>query len=378
MKTAEQQPRTTRKVRILSIDGGGIRGIIPAVVLSRLEKKLQKLTGNDDARLSDFFDLVAGTSTGGILACYYTCPKTRMEGAEAAVALYREKGKEIFSTSLLRRIRAIFYKSRYAERNIETILCEKFGSATLNDIERVHLLIPAYDPTIDSARFYSTESARKNDKNRDFKLRDIARATSAAPTYFSAKRLLPLSGKEIHCMVDGGIFANNPAMCAITEAGKIRFDFLDGKVPEIEDIFMLSLGTGDFTVGTDERKLMRRGALGWATTIIDMLMYSSAEIVTHQVEKMFEKGKCKKDYYRFQPCIQLSKLGIEGIVSSEGGMEIELTAANCPDRNMDNTSEKNIEALEYVGNKLADVKDEKLDTIARKLIEYGGLCEGKE
>ena len=290
MNTSEPNKR---KVRILTIDGGGIRGIIPAVVLARLEEKLRERTGDDTARLCDYFDLIAGTSTGGILACYYTSPVTRAEGAESAIGLYKVKVIDIFSTSLLRKIRAVFYKSRYSETNIEKILAEKFGGTRLSDIRDVHLLIPAYDPTVDSARFYTTLSASKNE-DRDFLLRDIARATSAAPTYFQAKKLCSMSKKEIHHLVDGGIFANNPSMCAITEAGKIRFDFLADKGPDIDDIFLLSLGTGDFTVGTSEQKLQRRGALGWATTIIDMLMYSSAEIVTHQVKKCLRNSGARK------------------------------------------------------------------------------------
>ena len=92
--------------RILSIDGGGIRGLIPAKVLAAVEQKLQEKTGNKNARIADFFDLISGTSTGGLLTCIYLCPGLNGSrdrprfSAEEAVRLYMERGDRIFDLSL--------------------------------------------------------------------------------------------------------------------------------------------------------------------------------------------------------------------------------------------------------------------------------------
>ena len=97
-------PKDTSKLRILSIDGGGIMGIIPGQILIAVEKMIQDHTGNPNARLADFFDLIAGTSTGGILSCLYLIPdpadprKPRYSAAEA-VNIYLERGDEIFDRS---------------------------------------------------------------------------------------------------------------------------------------------------------------------------------------------------------------------------------------------------------------------------------------
>lgn len=95
--------------RILSLDGGGIRGIVPAQVLVTLEKKLQRASGNPDLRVADCFDLVAGTSTGGILACLHLCPQasspTRPRySAEEALHFYLGRGPDIFERSIWERI----------------------------------------------------------------------------------------------------------------------------------------------------------------------------------------------------------------------------------------------------------------------------------
>ena len=98
-------------MRILSIDGGGIRGIIPGQVLIALEQKLQQLSGDPNKRLADAFDLIAGTSTGGILTCLYLCPdqgtKRPKFSAAQAVDLYLQHGDNIFDVSLFKSIESL-------------------------------------------------------------------------------------------------------------------------------------------------------------------------------------------------------------------------------------------------------------------------------
>ncbi|MBN4081086.1 patatin-like phospholipase family protein [Caldithrix abyssi] len=119
--------------RILSIDGGGIRGIIPGQILVEFEKKLKKYSGNDDARIADYFDLIAGTSTGGILACIYLFPgdgnplKPKFSAKEA-VNLYLERGDEIFDVSLWQKIRSAggLTDEKYSANELEEALALSF------------------------------------------------------------------------------------------------------------------------------------------------------------------------------------------------------------------------------------------------------------
>src|SRR4051812_11231590 len=98
-----------KKVTILSLDGGGIRGIIPGIILTRLEELLQKADRNPSAKLGDYFDFIAGTSTGGILACLYLTPGkngSAKYSAEDAVNLYLEHGRRIFSRTVVERLKS--------------------------------------------------------------------------------------------------------------------------------------------------------------------------------------------------------------------------------------------------------------------------------
>ena len=140
-----------KKVRILSIDGGGIRGIIPAVILNYIEKGLQRQSGNPNATLADYFDLVAGTSTGGILACFYLLPPITARGliplsnsryfASEAIDMYATRGEEIFDRKCMRLGVA---KPKYHADGLEKVLKECMGDVTLADT-RKNCLVAAYE-----------------------------------------------------------------------------------------------------------------------------------------------------------------------------------------------------------------------------------------
>src|SRR5215210_3857653 len=163
-------------MRVLSIDGGGIRGIIPALVLVELERRAGK-------RTFELFDLIAGTSTGGILACALCAPDPLP--ASELVGIYQDRGPEIFDRSLFQRI-----------RSAEGLLDEKYDSAALcRALERFlgqkrlgearpDLIVPAYDTALPGPYFFKTAKARDTPDTDDFPLSVVARATSAAPTYF--------------------------------------------------------------------------------------------------------------------------------------------------------------------------------------------------
>lgn len=280
--------------RILSIDGGGIRGIIPGKVLVYVEHKLQEKTGKPDARIAEYFDLIAGTSTGGILACIYLCPtkdepKRPRFSAEEAVDLYLTRGKKIFSRPLWKKIigyRGLF-DEKYNPDELENALKDKFGDLKLSELFKP-CLITAYDILLRKTTFFTRKEAIV-DKGRDFLIKNIARATSAAPTYFEPAKIKSMS-KLDYPLIDGGVFANNPTLCAYAEV-RSKFEKLPdtGKPPMAENMAILSLGTGKpekerFTY----KRAKKWGAVGWIRPLIDIMMSGVSETVDYQLGQIFD------------------------------------------------------------------------------------------
>ncbi len=188
---------------ILSVDGGGIRGIIPAIILAEIESRTKK-------PISQIFDLMAGTSTGGIVVAGL-CKSNKLQySANDLVELYQEYGPYIFQASLWRKSIASWLSgSQYSYKNMEFILNKYFGESTMADVAS-NLLLTSYD-IHNSCEFFF-----KSWKEENIKLKDALRATTAAPTYFTPKRL-KISQRE-RVLIDGGVFANNPAACAYASA----------------------------------------------------------------------------------------------------------------------------------------------------------------
>jgi len=332
-------------MRILTIDGGGIRGIIPGRVLVALEQKLQQLSGDPAMRIADAFDMIAGTSTGGILTCLYLCPdlstgKPRFS-AENAVDLYLQNGDDIFDVSLFKSITSLggLTDEKYSAAPLELILKQYFGDLRLGQLLKP-CLVTAYDITRRAAKFFNSADVSAQGPSRDFYVRDVARATSAAPTYFEPANVVALDLK-VYPLIDGGVFANNPAMCACVEA----FGFN----PELKvtDLKVLSLGTGTADKPYHYSETRNWGKLEWALPVLDILMSGASETVDYQLRTLFTSAGCPDQYLRLQ-----------------------VDLATCPDVDsaMDNASEKNMRALEAAGNKLAVDQDAQLSAFAQALL----------
>ena len=279
-------------MRVLSIDGGGIRGLIPALVLAEVERRSGR-------RVWELFDLIAGTSTGGILACALCAPDPLP--AEQLVSLYEDEGPAIFDRSVRQRIRSgeglldEKYGADALERALERFLSDKRLAESKPD-----LLVPAYDMGEPGPYFFKSRKAR--DEGEDYPLSVVARATSAAPTYFEP---FPLADQAL---VDGGVFATNPAMCAFAEV--MRFQ------PTAE-IVLLSLGTGQRTRKRRFADVKDWGLVEWARPILDVVFDGVSDAVHYQLEHALEAGR----YWRLQ---------------------VELTRAS---DDLDDASEKNLRDL---------------------------------
>ncbi len=326
--------------QILSIDGGGIRGVIPATIIAYIEQQLQHELGSKDVRICDFFDLFAGTSTGGILAALYITPdKTGKPkySANEVLDFYRELGPTLFDLKFWQKIRSGFgfLGSKYSEEPLEKFASKIFGNTYMSEVLR-DCLIASYDMSSRKAHFFSKYSTGKYGTSADYTLADVVRSTSAAPTYFKPAYIKAKDNSLRH-LVDGGVFANNPAMCAYVEAIKLW------KGVQPADEFILSLGTGKIERPYTYENTSRYGYLQWLFPILDVLMSSVAEVVDFQVRQIFELAQVPQNYIRMEP--QLIGCSIR----------------------MDNASPRNIKALESVAQRYIDHNGNQIEEVIKKL-----------
>ncbi|HET9736930.1 MAG TPA: patatin-like phospholipase family protein [Solirubrobacteraceae bacterium] len=290
-------------MRVLALDGGGIRGLIPALVLAEIERR----TGR---AVRELVDLVAGTSTGAILACALTRPDP-LPAARIA-ELYVEEGPRIFDRSRLKRITSVdgYLDERYDDDGLRAVLEHWLGSARLADADPP-LLITVYD--IERRR---AVLLRRGD---DLSMVEAAHASSAAPTYFEPVRA---GGATL---VDGGVFAINPSALAYAEAGG-------------EPEMLLSLGTGSMTRPLPYDEVRGWGRLEWATPIIDVVFDGSADAVDLQLSALLEDG-----YVRLQtPLAEASD-------------------------DLDDASEGNLAALAREAERLIAARDADIDRVCERL-----------
>jgi uncharacterized protein len=250
-----------RRFRILSLDGGGIRGVFPATILAELEQRF----GNGHS-VGDYFDLIAGTSTGGILALGIGA---RIPAAELR-DLYLERGREIFpepKRSVTGRLKSLFRRSwhwlhyLYDREALVRALNDKLQDRLFGD-SKSRLCIPAFDGKHSEVFVYKTPHHKDYKFDRYEKMITVALATSAAPTYFQ-----PLKHGGYH-LVDGGVWANNPVMLAVIEA-LICWDIRP------EQIDVLSLGCGEDPYTVSSQQLNWSGKLFWGDAIFAAMRLQS-------------------------------------------------------------------------------------------------------
>ncbi|MBC8112388.1 MAG: patatin-like phospholipase family protein, partial [Verrucomicrobia bacterium] len=273
----------SKYVRILSIDGGGIRNIIPAEILRVLEHKLQEKTGRSEVRLADYFDMIAGSGFGGIMACAYLSPlkpqqtSTRFSTSQV-MDIFMRFGEKIFSDTLDHRILSLggFLDEKYDADGLEEMLELHFDTLQLSHLLKP-CVIPAYDISRREVHFFNKFKADK--PARDFYVKDFAYATTAIPTLFECKKMQSLSGVH-YAMIDGGMFANNPALCAYAEARTI---FQQPNNPKkgvtATGMVVLSLGTGQPKRYYEFEEAKKWNLAGWARPLVDITSFANSEVV---------------------------------------------------------------------------------------------------
>jgi len=234
------------RFQILALDGGGIKGLFSAAVLAFLEEDL-------GINITDHFDLITGTSTGGIIAIGLGLGMKPRE----IVEFYVSNGSEIFDSGCLSSLRHLF-KSKYQAEPLENALRECFKNRRLADSHK-RLVIPSYNIGDDSVYLFKTPHHERLRRDYKVPMWKVARATSAAPTYFPV-----FSGVDNVRLIDGGVWANNPSIVGITEAVSVL------NVP-LEQIYILNLGTTD-EVKSYPLRLDKSGCLKWCKAAVDVIM----------------------------------------------------------------------------------------------------------
>lgn len=318
------------KNNLLAIDGGGIRGIIPALMLAEIEQR----TGVATAHL---FDLFAGTSTGGILVAALNIPKSEKSivpkySANDIADLYRKRGKEIFSTNFWRKVRSLWgvvKNAKYPIEQLETVLKEYFGDTLLSEL-LTPVVITSYD-TVSRKPFYFKSQKAMTNGMRDFFAVQAATATAAAPTYFSPYKLT--ESEMSMCLLDGGIFANNPSQILYNEAKTMDYH---------EDCFLLNLGTGSFETPYSHSQVSGWGIAGWLlpdAPILKFTMDATADATVFQMQQALGEN-----YIRINPSLQS-----------------EIT--------MDKADDKSMKELEKIAMESIRLNKNLIDTTVKKLLE---------
>ncbi len=330
-------------IRVLSIDGGGIKGIIPATILVHLEQYLKEYSEDESAYLGQYFDLIAGTSTGSILTCLFLMPnedKTKAAySAKEALELYLSEGNIIFSRPAWYQFKSAYgaFGAKYCTQGINKLLNKYFGSTTLSELMKP-CLIPVYDMQSAESLFFNQKTGLRVPK-RDFYIKDILRGSTAAPTFFSPAKITDSQG-QTYTLIDGGVFANNPAMCAYVEASK-----LDVRGPT-EDMMMLSLGTGITESQYEHEAIKHWGAAQWAIPLLNIFGSGASETVDHQLKTLFRLAHKSSQYIRIESDTATLKVSPK----------------------MDDISKKNIKALQQAGETLAKEHELVLRRVAKQLV----------
>ncbi|NEO87346.1 MAG: patatin-like phospholipase family protein [Spirulina sp. SIO3F2] len=287
--------------KILTLDGGGMRGVLSAQLLTHIEAVLLQQTGQ---RLHEYFDLIAGTSTGAILASGIAVGK----GGEQLVQLYLKQGRRIFPYTGLgsyfspKRLGLILQHGlsapKFSNHGLQQVLREQFGQRRLNELSDrgPKLLIPTYDTATRRPVIFKNWEQNAYAQTR---LWEAVLCSASAPTFFPSYPL-NIQG-HTHSLVDGGVGANNPASCAIAAALNLGYP--------LKEIRLLSVGTGEGQRSYLYKDTRHWGLTQWAQRITDVLMDAPMDIISETVQQMVTLGNRYPNHYlRFQPQLSTSYL----------------------------------------------------------------------
>jgi len=268
-----------KEFKILCIDGGGIKGLYSSTILEHLEQRY--------GHPSEYFDMICGTSTGGLIAL---CLALKIPAAEIN-RIYSEQGRKIFPrrTWLGGIIRQTFWKGKYKDRPLREVLEAVFGGKTVGDLDNL-VCIPSYSLT-DARPWVFKRDHGILDRDNGTSLVDVALATSAAPTYFPLCEIPAYNHKQF---VDGGVWANNPTLVGIIEA----LAYFVGKDKPFNSVKILSVSSLNNTAGKPVGLKRRRSFIKWRNDLFDTSLIGQSHFTDYFMTKLCEMNDIRIGYVR--------------------------------------------------------------------------------
>jgi len=313
--------------RILALDGGGIRGVITAVWLRHLERKLNR-------PLHECFDLIAGTSTGSILACGISLGVP----AERIVQMYVQRGQEVFPSfsnriwdRLQRTLQDGLDAPRYDGLGLNRVLRDVFGDTRFGELKLRPTLVVSYNTSEREAVVFKNTRPEFT----DLPVWEIVRSSCSAPAYFPPHLFeFPQAPAPL---IDGGVVANNPTACAIAEGIRHLRQFQKfGQPVNLQDFVVASFGTGQTSRRISFEEARSWGALQWAIPVLDVIFDGVGDAVDYISQQILQDER----YFRFQCRLdpahealdnadpanvqKLIKIAEEYLHAAEGALQIEL------------------------------------------------------
>ena len=318
------------RFKILSIDGGGIKGLYSAAFLACLENRFHR-------QIADCFQLIAGTSTGGILALALAA---RIP-AQKIVDFYLEWGPQIFVQQFKRfqLLKKLKY-SKYSDEILRKAVQSVFENRRIRDIydteKSIALCIPSINAITGAPWVFKTSHNAKLGRDDDHYLWEVAMASSAAPIYFPIAKVNIPGSTASNLFVDGGLWANNPSEVALIEA----LTYLDAK---LNNTYLYSLGNIRSNTTFRSDTITQMGILLWREKVVNLTLETQSYAIHNQMRLLFESFKIPSQYTR-----------IEHEISSK-------THSNL--KKLDCTKEDNLNDLEVYGRNRADLEAVKNETI---------------
>lgn len=317
-RQTDQPPDFNRYITVLSIDGGGIKGILPAVILDYLESLLQELDG-EQARLADYFDIIAGTSTGGLVTAMLTAPNQNnrpLYSGHGIKPFYLQNCPKIFpqthSMFPFGRLLKSLLGPLYDGKHLHSILTDELKHTKLSQAI-TNVIIPAFDIKRMQPVIFSTYEAKRNPL-LDANFSDICISTSAAPTFLPGHEFVTRDEDgnfREYNLIDGGVAANNPTLIAITEVTRQMFDsnvdFFRMKPIDYPRLLTISIGTGAARIDEkfDVKKAKKWGMVDWllyggTAPLLEIFSQASADMVDIHTSLIFQALQSENNYLRIQ------------------------------------------------------------------------------
>ncbi len=330
------------KKRVLSIDGGGVLGLLPSSILKRLEEKLIERDG-ENVRITDYFDLITGTSVGGLLSAALSVPDENglpKYSADTIHQTMKDRVGNIFKKSVLKSFTSLggIADEKYSAKGLESTLEFYYEKRNLNELLTPTVIL-SYEIERGVPLFFRSERAKTN-AHYNFYLTDVVRAATAAPTYFESPLITSKGGSTLAC-VDGALFANSPALCGFAEMCEMNLGI------GAEDIILCSIGTGDAKKVHSHKDVKDWGLLEWSRPAIQIMMRSMPSVAHYQLRSIYGADSVSDNYFRFDREIHEEDISFD----------------------IDDASEENIAALLNLGEQWADHFDEDLDRLVAEICE---------